>query len=489
MEKEKVKVEKAKGSPQDEDMVDLAEDAEEEKDTVAEREEEKTEKEKESSLDKWVRKVTVEKESLVEKVKDLCATIAERQDILLQSVFSNPGKGKGKGKSIRNVHGEYESWNQESEQWNEKWQNWNNNEGQQQQPQAPQASSSSSQPSVRMVSQVRGNESVRRVMQESTVTIEEVEDEVVDLIGVFNNFARSSNVRMVKEVKKRPKMNPGTSDEDSEEGMPKKYQRENILFYATRCARAQLQRRGYEDKEVKRRANVLRATWNQVKDQNDLVKEVLDFLNDYPDRAIRQEFLENLEFIYGEDDQDWKEIRDEDRGRREALRERKAAEYATEREAKKKAKASGSKDRARRVEVFDISEGDDEMTVIDELMEWYLGEDVERVRMINDQRYERDWCEPVEVCLDSGADCHVLPLSFYSEELGTTELPELRMMITDAQGNAIRTTETRANITFEDMELDPKCLSADATARMLHSVRSILAHRWSVAFFGFELRA
>ena len=31
-------------------------------------------------------------------------------------------------------------------------------------------------------------------------------------------------------------------------------------------------------------------------------------------------------------------------------------------------------------------------------------------------------------CVDSGADCHVLPLSFYSEELGTTELPELRMI-------------------------------------------------------------
>ena len=99
--------------------------------------------------------------------------------------------------------------------------------------------------------------------------------------------------------------------------------------------------------------------------------------------------------------------------------------------------------------MFDISEGDDEMTVIDELMEWYLGEDVDRVRMVNDPRYEREWYEPVEVCLDSGADCRVLPLSFYSEELGTTELPELRMMITDAQGNAIRTTETRANITFE----------------------------------------
>ena len=138
-------------------------------------------------------------------------------------------------------------------------------------------------------------------------------------------------------------------------------------------------------------------------------------------------------------------MKEEDKAKREAQQERKAAE----KESKKREKASGSKDKVRRVEVFDISEGDDEMTVIDELMEWYLGEDVDRVRMVNDQRYERDWYEPVEVCLDSGADCHVLPLSFYSEELGTTELPELRMMITDAQGNAIRTTETRANITFE----------------------------------------
>ena len=202
-----------------------------------------------------------------------------------------------------------------------------------------------------------------------------------------------------------------------------------------------------EDTKTKKQREEL--MWNQVKDQNDLVKEVLDFLKDYPDRAIRQEFLGNLEFIYGEDEQDWKEMRDEDRERREALKERKAAEFAAEREAKKRAKASGSKDKARRVEVFDISEGDDEMMVIDELMEWYLGEDVERVRMINDQRYDRDWYEPVEVCLDSGADCHVLPLSFYSEDLGSTELPELRMMITDARGNAIRTTETRANITFK----------------------------------------
>ena len=39
--------------------------------------------------------------------------------------------------------------------------------------------------------------------------------------------------------------------------------------------------------------------------------------------------------------------------------------------------------------MFDSSEGGDEKTVIDELMEWYLGKDVDRVRMVNDQRYER----------------------------------------------------------------------------------------------------
>ena len=37
--------------------------------------------------------------------------------------------------------------------------------------------------------------------------------------------------------------------------------------------------------------------------------------------------------------------------------------------------------------------------------------------------------------------------------------------------------------TAVDMELDPKCLSVNATARMLHPVRSILAHRWSISSF------
>ena len=43
------------------------------------------------------------------------------------------------------------------------------------------------------------------------------------------------------------------------------------------------------------------------------------------------------------------------------------------------------------------------------------------------------YSEPlVEVVLDSGADCHVLPLSYYSEDLGTVEFPAPRMVIQDA---------------------------------------------------------
>ena len=95
MEKEKAKEEKKKKTPPEKDM-DLAAVAEEKKDAEAEKVEEKVEKKKESTLGKWVRKVTVEKESLVEKAKDLYASIVERQDILLQSVIRTPGKGKEK---------------------------------------------------------------------------------------------------------------------------------------------------------------------------------------------------------------------------------------------------------------------------------------------------------------------------------------------------------------------------------------------------------
>ena len=284
-------------------------------------------------------------------------------------------------------------------------------------------------------------------MQESTVTIEEVEDEVVDLIAMFDNHAKSSNVRMVNEKPVRFQTKR-LFRSDSEDGMSKKEQRETILYTATKLAKLQLEHRNYPKNEIKRRANVLRAQWNELKDLNDMVKEILAYLKDYPERPGRTEFLERLDQVYTSEDRIYWELKNEDREKCRDEEERRR-QHTENKKQKKSEQASGSKENVRRVEVFDISEGDDEMMVIDGLMEWYLGEDVERVRMVNNQEYERDWYEPVEVCLDSGADCHVLPLSFYSEELGTTELPELRMMITDAQGNAIRTTETRANITFE----------------------------------------
>ena len=79
-------MEKVKENPQEKDMEAKAAEEEKEEDAVAETEEEKAEKEKESTLDKWVRKVTVEKVSLVEKEKDLRVTSVVRQDILPQSV-------------------------------------------------------------------------------------------------------------------------------------------------------------------------------------------------------------------------------------------------------------------------------------------------------------------------------------------------------------------------------------------------------------------
>ena len=285
MEKEKVKEGKEKEKPLEKDMVDLAADAEEEKDADAEKEEEKAEKVKEGSLDKCVRKVTAEKESLVEKVNDLCATTVENLVTLPQSVSRIPEKEKAKER----VSGAFTvSTRFGTKKVNNGMKNGrvgttvkdNNSSSSSSKRSSQQVSSS--QPSVRMVGQARGNESVRRVKQESTVTIEEVEDEVVDLIGVLNNYAKSSNVRVVKEKPVRFQTKRLFMS-DSEDGMPKKEQRGTILYTATRLARLQLEHRNYPKNKIKRRANVLRAQWNETKDQNDMVKEILDYLKDYPE--------------------------------------------------------------------------------------------------------------------------------------------------------------------------------------------------------------
>ena len=101
----------------------------------------------------------------------------------------------------------------------------------------------------------------------------------------------------------------------------------------------------------------------------------MDYLQDHPDRPGRK--------IYMEGDQTWREIREEDR--------EKARQQENKEKDKKNEKVSGSTDKTRRVEAFVISDGDDNMMIIDELMEWCLGEEVERVRMVNDRQYGRDW--------------------------------------------------------------------------------------------------
>ena len=159
--------------------------------------------------------------------------------------------------------------------------------------------------------------------------------------------------------------------------------------------------------------------------------------------------------------------------------------------------------KVKEVQVFDISQGDEELNELDEYQMWYeedrpevKQESVEnpspspsaqeedrpevrqesienpspspsvqeaskdRVRTVRLPGYE----DLIEVVLDSGADCHVLPLSYYSEDLGEVELPALKMVITDAQGNAIRTTEARTNITFEFQRSDGKVIKVKDTA-------------------------
>ena len=117
------------------------------------------------------------------------------------------------------------------------------------------------------------------------------------------------------------------------------------------------------------------------------------------------------------------------------------------------------------IPLCDMSMGDDGEYEKDELRWWYestsgqqewmerrvdspsvcpqIGECEDKVRMVN------LWDDSlIEVVLDSGADTHVLPLSYYSDELGESAYPKLKV-IRDAQGNAIQTTEQKMNITFE----------------------------------------
>ncbi|CAE7286480.1 unnamed protein product [Symbiodinium sp. CCMP2592] len=112
----------------------------------------------------------------------------------------------------------------------------------------------------------------------------------------------------------------------------------------------------------------------------------------------------------------------------------------------------------RRVEEFDISSSDEveeiEEEPTDGLMEWYQGwwfleTEVERsVRMVSEGDDVRRTAREVDACevvLDSGADCHVLPMD-WAEEVGETSNFEYHLK--DAQGKVIPTLPVRQNVTF-----------------------------------------
>ncbi|CAE7692355.1 unnamed protein product [Symbiodinium sp. CCMP2592] len=112
----------------------------------------------------------------------------------------------------------------------------------------------------------------------------------------------------------------------------------------------------------------------------------------------------------------------------------------------------------RRVEEFDISSSDEveeiEEEPTDGLMEWYQGwwfleTEVERsVRMVSEGDDVRRAAREVDACevvLDSGADCHVLPMD-WAEEVGETSNFEYHLK--DAQGKVIPTLPVRQNVTF-----------------------------------------
>ena len=90
----------------------------------------------------------------------------------------------------------------------------------------------------------------------------------------------------------------------------------------------------------------------------------------------------------------------------------------------------------RTVECYDIGEDEEDESIPDNLSRWYeneeregksLGTTTAKVRTLRTSLRERDPNEAIEVVLDSGADCRVLPLEFYSASLTPrTQVDDIR---------------------------------------------------------------
>ena len=459
-----------------------------------------------------------------------CYNCGKQGHIAAECYSKSSGKGgcskSGKGK-VRQVYGE-EEWNQSQrqEQGQGQWQNWNNVQANNQETnQKPQQQAS--QGNVRVVQQATGTERVRRI-EESTVMIEEVEDEVVDLIDMFNDMAANYNVRMVKnkpaaKIKAKAEAKAQVRDQDEEDPIGEDESptssdedlfdktnaevKKDLLEYALVLLKDYLKNMcGDKQKHLYyRKFQNMKLEWSSIKDENDLTQMVLDYLEKERAPQSRKIFLTRMEAHarnlgqLRRADRGSKEDREQGKGDGKPVywshekqdwvvkcpidlpspgftdSEAEAIDEEMEEEDDDKDEAiempRGSKDpdpkrRIRRVEMFDIGDEDEEeeTMVIDDLMACYLDVEIGRIRTVYHESYDEWNIIPVEVVLDSGAGCHVLPLSYYSDDLGTKELPELRMVISDAQGNLIRATETRANITFEFTKEGGKAVKVNDSA-------------------------
>ena len=242
-----------------------------------------------------------------ENLPDRCATTVKPGHIASECYSKGSHKGgykgcKGKGKNIRNVQGEW---------WPEEGQNWNNQEEQ-----APKVegekTSSSNQGNIRSVQLSRGKEQVRRFQETSTVTIEEVEDEVVDLIGMFNDIA-SGRLRMVREQPQEDDEEEKENEEDlieallgDDPGMPVQQQLLWIRWHGLQEVRVC---QGL--KATDRKSKLLASEWRKIKKVNDLVEAIISCLKDTDAYPALTNFLECVEKIYTEEDQEWREMKKE----------------------------------------------------------------------------------------------------------------------------------------------------------------------------------
>ena len=215
-------------------------------------------------------------------------------------------------------------------------------------------------------------------------------------------------------MKKQVKLQDDNKEGPTGSGTPLRCQREHIIWAAVFHTKQQWKFQKLDNSQVSKRAAVMRNMCYGTKHPTDLVKMALDYLKDAEGCEARKGFLKSVTELYVSQENWWKDFDKDTTSVIVQSFEIRKRTNAVVKETKERAKEQprGSKDpapdqerrkprNARRVEVYDISQGDEEMVVIDELMQWYMDEEVERVRVINYQDHQLEWNELIEVCLDT----------------------------------------------------------------------------------------